>query len=259
MSLPGLLLLHGVGDSGDCFGPFVARLREHGDGELAGLAVVTPSANCHGGQRIRPTRTLARADQIAAATEHAVELVARTGRPIVLGGHSMGAAIALATAAGRPDLVAALWLEDPPLMATMKADDARTGMLVDISGFAEWIRPLQEMPLAHVVALVAGGHPQWDVAEFEPWARAKQTVDLAAFAEPVPFLDGWAADARRLECPVVLAHGDPMRGSVVHPTAAAELAERSNWSVHALATGHDVRRDAPEEAVGLLGELIRSV
>ncbi len=37
--LPGLLLLHGVGDSGECWTPFVARLRAHGDGSLAALRV----------------------------------------------------------------------------------------------------------------------------------------------------------------------------------------------------------------------------
>lgn len=259
--LPGLLLLHGVGDSSECWGPFVQRLRASHRGALADLAVSTPNAPAHGGKRLAPGATLSGPDQVATAIRHAEDLVGATGGPLVVGGHSMGSAVALALVAERPDLARCLWLEDPPMTEAMATDDERNpSELVDISEFAAWFTALQSRPLADVVAMARAEHPGWDSGEYEPWARAKQSVDVGAFAEPVVWVGaGWARRARTVTCPTVVVAGDPGAGSIVSAAAGAELAALPGWTVHRLPVGHDVRRDAPEEVVHHLAELIRSV
>lgn len=263
--LPALLLMHGVGDSGACWGPFVRRLHEQPG--LADLLVATPDAPAHGGRRAQRGHTIAWPDLLAEAIGHAEDLVALSGGPIVVGGHSMGSMVALGVAANRPDLVVATFLEDPPLMhglpdevSTAWSERVEPPTPVDVSELGDWFAALQSIPLAEAVAAARIEHPTWDDEEYEIWAHAKQSVDRAAFADPVVWVH---ADSERLlrtaPAPVVVAAGLPERGSLVAPDAEASLRALPGWSVNRLEAGHDVRRDAPDATVGLLADLIRSV
>jgi pimeloyl-ACP methyl ester carboxylesterase len=264
-TLPAILLMHGVGDDGACWGPFVRRLRRRPG--LAELLVATPDAPAHGGRRTEPGQTIAWPDLLAEAISEAEALVVRSGGPIVVGGHSMGSMVALGVAANRPDLVVATFLEDPPLMQGLPDDDtgawkerAEPPTPVDVSELGDWFAALQSIPLADVEAEARTEHPTWDDEEYEIWAHAKQSVDRAAFTEPVVWVH---ADTERLlrtaPGPVVVAAGMPELGSLVAPEAEASLRALPGWSVNRLEAGHDVRRDAPEATVDLLADLIRSV
>ncbi len=173
----------------------------------------------------------------------------------------MGATVALALAAARPDLTCALWLEDPPFTTSMADNDAADpDELVDVTDFRDWFDELRGRDLSEVIALARVEHPGWDQEEYEPWARSKRDVHTDAFAHPVPWIGaGWAARARSIAVPTVLVVGDPEQGGVVNPAAAEELAALPGWSVHRLSASHDVRRDDPLEVVALLAELIQSV
>ena len=259
--LPALLLMHGVGDAGACWAPFVRQLRARP--RMAGLRVVTPDAPAHGGRIAEPGHSIAWTDQLAEAVEIAEALVAESGAPIVSAGHSMGSLTALGLSATRPDLVAATFLEDPPFFAALPPVDAPAGTgqdLADLSELRAWFAQLQSEPLEQVIAAARADHPTWDPSEYEPWARAKQAVDLAAFRTDVDW--GHSDNARIIlaaPAPVVVAAGRAELGSLVAPAAEADLVRLPGWQVTRLPTGHDVRRDAPEAAVALLADLIDSV
>ena len=187
-------------------------------------------------------QTIAWPDLLAEAIAEAEALVARTGGPIVVGGHSMGSMVALGVAANRPDLVVATFLEDPPLMQGLPAEGsaawterAEPPTPVDVSEFGDWFAELQSIPLADVVAAARTDHPTWDEEEYEIWAHAKQSVDRAAFTEPVVWVH---ADTERLlrtaPAPVVVAAGLPELGGLVAPEAEASLRALPGWSVHRL-------------------------
>lgn len=253
---PTLLLLHGVGDDGTCWAPFIAHVRAC---DLADLTVRTPDAPGHGGRRATPGHSLTWPDQLAEAIGHAVELADRRGGPIAVGGHSMGSATALGIAAARPDLVSGLWLEDPPLLTALTEADPEDGFPAHLDELRTWFSALQAIPFDDVVASARADHPNWEPSEYAPWARAKQSVDLGAFDEPLQWvISGWQERARAVRCPVVAAVGEVERGGLVGPRTESELRGLLGWSVHRLPTGHDVRRDAPEPTADLLAALIHS-
>ena len=257
-ALPALLLFHGVGDSGGCWEPFVGRLRQQ-EG-LADLAVSTPDAPAHGGRLAAAGHSIAWPDQLGEGIAHAEALVAQTGRRIVVGGHSMGSMTALGVAANRPDLVVGTFLEDPPLMSPLPPPDApiEPPTPADVHEFGAWFAELQATPFEEVVAGARAEHPTWDEAEYAPWARAKQAVDLLAFRDPVIWVHGDTVRiVRHAPAPVVVAAGWPERGGLVIDEVAAQLRAQPGWTFHRLPTGHDVRRDAPEATVTLLADLIR--
>jgi pimeloyl-ACP methyl ester carboxylesterase len=263
---PALLLLHGTGDSGACWEPFVARLR--GLPGLSQLHVGTPDLPAHGGRRSEPGHTVAWPDLLAEAVEHAEQLTSASGAPVVVGGHSLGATVALGVAASRPDLVAGLFLEDPPFTTSLAEDAGRPmGESVDLAEFRDWFASLQSATEDEVLATVRREHPTWDPAEYGPWVRAKRSVDITAFEGSVPWVRvGWADQVRAVRCPALLVAGvaggaapEGFAGGIVHPAAAAELALLPGWTVHTVPASHDVRRDAPQATAALLAELIRGV
>lgn len=253
--LPGLVLLHGAGDDGTCWGPFVRSLG------LPDLQVVTPDAPAHGGRRAGPGETIAWADLLAAAVAATEAHVQATGGPVVVGGHSMGASTALGVAATRPDLALALFLEDPPFSGHMADDAPEPGVKpVDLIRLHDWFAGMQSATLDHVIATARFEHPHWDPDEYEPWARSKQAVDVEAFARPVATVGpGWATLARRVTCPTVVVAGDPHFGAVVSLSAGNDLARLPGWTIHRLPVSHDVRRDAPGETQRILRDLILSI
>jgi pimeloyl-ACP methyl ester carboxylesterase len=261
-TLPTLLLLHGTGDSGECWAPFLQRVRALPG--LQDLTIATPDQAAHGGRRAEPGHTVGWPDLLAEASANAERLVTESGAPIVIGGHSLGATVALGVAASRPDLVAGLFLEDPPFITSLAEDAGRSiGEPMELDEFHTWFASLKDVSEEQVQATVRREHPDWDPAEYGPWVRSKRSVDAAAFEGLVPWVrTGWADLVRAVRCPAVLVLGEAAAGhpgGIVHPEAARAIAALPGWTVRALPASHDVRRDAPEATAAALADLLRSV
>lgn len=254
--LPALLLLHGVGDDGGCLQPFTRAL------EVPNLVVRTPNAPAHGGRRGAPGADVNWADMVYEAQAHAIELQQAAGPAgVIVGGHSMGSAIALSLAARRPDLVRGLWLEDPPFWDHSSDIPLEDAGPVDLSDLYAWFSGMQQGTLADAIVGARRDHPNWPDDEYEPWARAKLSVDADAFATAKVWVrDGWTHFASDVRCPTVVVAGEPSRGGMLGEAAATYMAALPGWTVHRIpGAGHDVRRDDRPTTTRLLREFLLSL
>lgn len=230
------VLLHGFGDSPECWSPMIADIVED-------VEVTTPAAPGHAREPMPPDVSFTLAHLTEIATVHVEAAVRRADQPIVLGGHSMGASTAAAVAAARPDLVSGLYLEDPPWMwpPDVAVDPEVT---VKTAELRAWISGLQGSSHDDRVQWCLDHNPGWARDEYDIWARAKAEVDLAVFDHPIDFQRyGWRPLADAIDVPVALLVGDWQHGSTCHPQVADDLDGRSGWRVIRVPkASHDVRR-----------------
>jgi len=234
---PTLVLLNGLGDSGDCWPDAVRRWSP-------AHRVVGVDALGHGrSPRFSPAQLAAPdpMEEMYAATERTLtDVVTAHGGPVVLVGHSMGGGIAAALAARRPDLVAAAVLEDPawrdPSERVQPADVVRE-RVAECRAFAD--DPSTQLEKGRA------DNPTWPEAELEPWVRSKAQVDLDFLELGIAnLLEPWDDLAAAVTVPtLVLLAG---RGGPVSPQARQRAAGLGNpqLDLHVVpGTGHCIRRD----------------
>jgi pimeloyl-ACP methyl ester carboxylesterase len=244
------VLFHGFGDSPECWSPLIAAIDED-------VVAMTPAAPGHAGERLPPGQALDLPFLTGVAEAHVVAAVARAGRPVVIGGHSMGAATAVAVAARRPELVAAVLLEDPPWSwPPHDGPDPTTGpKTIELR---DWIAGLQSSSHEDRVQWCLDHNPGWPSDEYDIWARAKGEVDMAVFDEPIDLgRFAWQPLTDDVRCAVTLIVGRPDRGSTCMAEVADHLQTLPNWQVLRLDTGHDVRRQARGEVARTLVQVLR--
>lgn len=246
---PDLVALHGFGDAGACWRPFLRR---------AGLdaRTRTPNLLAHGGRAMPAGVPFAHAAHVADLAPVVAGAARACRGRVVLLGHSLGASTALGLAVALPDLVAGLVLEDPPW--SPPAGGAADAEAERHNDFLDWLVGLQGSDHEGRAGWVRDRHPGWADDEVQAWAVAKTQVDLALFDAHQHWLRrGWAAVAQQVSCPAVLLRGAPERGGACHPEVATALGELPGWLVRTVpAAGHDVRRDAPEQAARAVHELL---
>jgi pimeloyl-ACP methyl ester carboxylesterase len=235
---PTIVLLHGLGDSGDCW-PDAVRRWSH-DQRIVGVDLLG-----HGDSpRFSPAQ-LASPDPIEemyAAAEATVQRVAASSGRVLLVAHSMGGGIATALTARRPDLVRAAVLEEPawrdPVLR-VQADSVIVERIADCRRCAED----PEGSLADA----RRDNPGWPESEFGPWARAKTQVDLEFLALGVAsFASPWEDFVLAISVPTLVLVGG--RSDLL----AAPLLDRARALDNPCVrievvdgAGHCVRRDLP--------------
>lgn len=235
-----IVLLHGLGDSGDCWPDAVRRWS--GDHLVVGV-----DALGHGrSPRFTPSQ-LAAADpmeEMYAAVLTVVSSVAAQSGPVTLVGHSMGGGLAAAIAARRPDLVRAAVLEEPAWrdqVHRVQPEHVVAERIADCRRF----RDDPEGALADGTA----EHRNWPDVELEPWARSKAQVDLGFLELGVASLDvPWEDLVRAIAAPTLVVVGaeSDLISPAIRERAAAVANPRVQLEVVAGA-GHTVRRDRPED------------
>ena len=240
-SAPTVVLLHGLGDSGDCWPDAVRRWS-------ADYRVVGVDLLGHGSSpRFTPVQ-LASPDPMEAmyaAAEATVSRVAAAhgGRVLVVG-HSMGGGIAGALAARRPDLVAGVVLEDPAWRDPAERVQPRgivRERVAECRAFAD--DPAGQLEKGRA------DNPTWPDVELAPWVESKAQVDLAFLDLGIAnLLEPWDQLVAAIEVPTLVLLAE--RGGPVTPAVRGRAAELANPHVDIRVVdgaGHCVRRDRTEE------------
>lgn len=235
---PTLVLLHGLGDSGDCWPDGVRRWSSRY--RVVGLDLLG-----HGRSARFTPEQLGSADPMEhmyAAAAASVERLAAAA-PVTLVAHSMGGGIATALAARRPDLVRATVLEEP---AWRDPVDRVQPPAVVAERVADCQRFEDDLPAA--LAEGRTENPTWPEVELEPWGIAKTRVDraflrlgVASFAQP------WEELVAAVRAPTLVLVGS--RSTLLGETVVRRARALGNPQVRldVLDAGHCVRRDVSEE------------
>lgn len=235
-----LVLLHGFSDSGRCWLRAAQVLQRDYD-------VIMPDARGHG---------LSDAPETGYGTEEqaadAAGLIQALGldRPAVMG-HSMGAATTAALAAGYPELVGCVILEDPPWF-----DENSPRYRERFAAAPEQRQAMAEQQRAEIIArkaksldeVMANGRtnsPAWDEIEFEPWAESKLQLSPNVVNRFEITRRPWAEIVKQIECPALLITADPQAGAIVTPDIARQAAAINDRIelVHIPGAGHNIRRE----------------
>jgi pimeloyl-ACP methyl ester carboxylesterase len=234
---PTVVLLHGLGDSGDCWPDAVRRWSP--TYRVVGLDLLG-----HGrSPRFTPAQ-LASADPMeemyAAAEATVARIVTERAQPVLLVGHSMGGGLAGALAARRPDLVTGAVLEDPAWRDPAERVQPREVVrerIADCRAFADDPEGQLEKGRAD--------NPNWPEAEFAPWAESKTQVDLDFLDLGIAsLLEPWDEVIGAIRVPTLALLAE--RGGPVLPLVRATAAELGNPYVDIQVvpgTGHCIRRD----------------
>jgi len=157
-------------------------------------------------------------------------------------GHSLGGVVAATVAVARPDLVEALFLEDPPFFEGDAARRAASGVAAFFPRFVAAIRALQEReaPAAEYEAVLA------PVTLPERLARRAEvtrhwdpaTMDAAVSGLIWRFFDPLAA----LACPTTVLRADPAAGAVFLPEDEAAFLQANPAAVvhQVVGAGHTI-------------------
>jgi pimeloyl-ACP methyl ester carboxylesterase len=239
---PTMVFVHGLTDSGEGW----ARAVEHWQDTYS---ILTLDQRGHGES---PRFTDEQLDQQQdthpgdVMVDDLVSILEQLGSAPVVVGHSLGAAVALATAVRRPDLTRALVLEDPAALAEgeeQRSPENGQGMLAG----------LEESLAAHgddeLVAVRKRQHPHWPDSELLPTGRAEQQVDRGYLAagdlkpsQTLPEL------VKELMMPALLVTGD-QDGVLIDDATQRVIDEVANPNIEVVRVadaGHCVRRDQPD-------------
>ena len=234
---PVLVLLHGITDSGRCWGDLVDRLG-------SSYRILAPDALGHGASdRFTPEELAADPmEPMYAATADLLREVSGPGGVLVMG-HSMGGGLAAALAAREPDLVRAVVLEDPAWIDERPRPEAEEQT-------RERVRDAEQTaadPEA-AIARCRQDHPTWPVSELPAWAAAKADADLAFLRTGRAMVSTpWREIAAGVRPPALVVTGD--HEVLLHSRLLDEISALANpaLELHVVAdAAHCVRRDRAE-------------
>ncbi len=180
------------------------------------------------------------------------------GAPAVLMGHSLGAMTAVGVAAGVPDLVSALVLEEPLLLLPSDDRGAR-----DEDPFGQECQALAGgMSFEEIYALERRLYPEVPATESRERARHMSRIDPAIFAG---MDSGIGSDTMTvlpsIDVPTLLVHGELELGGIVSEGAVERVVStmRDLTVVKIEGIGHDVHWRRADEFRGIVVDFLESL
>jgi pimeloyl-ACP methyl ester carboxylesterase len=230
---PPLVLIHGFSDTGRLWTP-VARDLE------ADYDIIMPDMRGHGlSARVQADEQVDMAADVAALIR-----VLDLDQPIV-GGHSMGAMVTYQLGLRFPDLIKALFLEDPVWRLSWPEpalDAPRERPLA-------WVKDLPNKTLDDLLAEHRKAHPRWSDETVSWFSEAKTQLDLTIAEIVAGQIQSkeynWLTTLPTLTQPLLLFTANPELGGIVTPevTAKVRALNPTVTIAHVPDVGHHIRFD----------------
>lgn len=248
---PLVVLVHGVCDSSSAWVDLINHLSEH-------YFVIALDSLGHGtSRRLRDSELAdpgeATAKELELTLEHLEELYGQT--PMIVA-HSMGAAVSSYLCVRRPELMKALFLEDPAWLSSSQAAGYRQRA-------HEQVMLCENTWQSDPVETLKGNRelrPDWSAASHYGWALGKGLVDPRLLGTGiVSFLKPWREIAGALRVPtmVVTSDTDEVLIGLAGVEAITKLANPFVETQIIPGTGHGVRLGASEQYHALLDAWLR--
>lgn len=230
-----VLMLHGITDSGRCWGRLADALVARGHG------VLCPDQRGHGASDA-PTRGYATHDYVADALAM-LDACGIANATVI--GHSFGGRIAFNLAAQAPERVSRLILLDPSVREAPGVDSPEQ-IAAHRYDFFAWLRAHKAMPLEALIAGQRAVAPAWTDAEIWHWANAKHDASPRIWSDPgIEWLPDWRGPLSQVRAPILLVRGESHLGGIVPLDAITAMRGYGlNLAVVTIAgAGHDLHRD----------------
>lgn len=214
-----VVLLHGLSSNRASYGAVVEHLVA-GPVARGELEVLNVDLRGHGDSG-RASLDEYTAPRFAADIVGLIE--ARVGKPVIVVGHSLGGVVAGAVAALRPDLVRALFLEDPPYF---EGDDEVRNASPVATFFPKLVAAVRELQArsaapAEYEPLVAAITPPEDLAERAEGLTRWDPSTMQAAVEGIVWR-GFDPEAA-VSCPLTILRADPAMTAVFKPEDAPRV------------------------------------
>ena len=245
---PPLVMLHGVGRRWQDFAPILPTLASRRHLHLVDFRGHGKSDRAAGSYRV--------VDYV----NDALALLASLHRPALVYGHSLGALVAIASAATRPELVQAIVLEDPPSAAFM-ARLSGTAYLATFEAMRRLAGPNRDTAavardLGDTLVRTPDGAVRLsrlrDATALRFMARCLADMDGEALTPAIEgdWMAGYdeAALWRSVRCPTLLLRGDVTAGGMLPDTDADAMRSRMEECIKIdfKGVGHLIHWTAPE-------------
>lgn len=236
---PPMLFLHGLTDSGSGW-PGAER---HW---ASTYSIVTVDQRGHGSSP-RFTEAQLAVHPGDVMVDDALDLLGQLDGPVVVVGHSLGGAVALAAAVRRPGLVRALVLEDP---APLGPEDPQR----DPGRGNEFLAGVQESLAAQdddkLFRVRRAQHPEWPEDELLTTGHAEQQMDLTYLARgDIKPSMRWPDLFEKVAVPTLVVSGDDMGAVCITDDVQRGIVEIGNPHVEVVRVpeaGHCIRRERPD-------------
>lgn len=249
---PTMLWLHGLTDSGSGW----PSAEEHWSASYSILAV---DQRGHGSSpRFTPEQLEAHPGDVM--VDDALAILQQLDTPPVVIGHSLGGAVALNAGVRRPDLVAALVLEDPaPLSPGEKQHDPARGDNL-LAGLRSSLEASDEEDLFR---RRKAAHPDWPEGELLVTGQAERQIDLeyARHGDHKPSTP-WPRLFTEVSVPTLVLTGDSMEEVCITRDIEDGIAQIGNPHVQVVripAAGHCIRREQPEAFFSTVDEFLGGI
>jgi N-formylmaleamate deformylase len=227
---PPLVLAHGFSDDSLCWNLIAADLQPKYD-------VILPDARGHGmSERVRPGEPVDMTSDLAGFIQGL-----GLERPIV-GGHALGATVALQLSVRYPELVRALFLEEPPWFLP---EGAKIRPLDEYKKhpMAGFMKDITTHSTRELIGLCHNEHPNWSELVTLTWCSAKKRLDPDILSIMKVQGTDWLEMVESIACPVLVIAADVEKGGIITPELEARVKKLNNRInfVHIPGAGHYVR------------------